>query len=194
MGQFDHVQYHVVPNLPDHHLHLDFWLGSSNDCQTWALFAVDKNYEIANQEISPSDLVAWLTAPPKDNSDTIGAILAHVHFAILQGKLLDDSLIHSIIALHPFPSYLTVAHYLPEGPEEWLPLPAEIMVSFELSEGACLYPSIFEEYKRDSFKDVIATLFSPRIDGNTLSYSLLIRKVVPLESYEVDWPLARRGK
>ena len=181
MHEIDHIQCHVVRNCPEHLLLSDFWLGSSKDRKKWALFVVETDDDdTTDDNIRPEDLVVWLTNPPKGNAETIGAILTDVFLEALQGSSLDDNLIHSIITSHPFPVYQTVAHYLPVAPKEWLSLPAQIVVGFDLSEGACLYKSIFYEYKRKSFEEVIAMLFSPRLGGVLLSYSLLIREVVPL--------------
>ena len=139
-------------------------------------------------------LAVWLTEPPKNNGDTIGAILFDVHEALRKGNKLKDELIQEIVKSHPFPEYRTVAEYLPVAPKDWLGLPAEMTIGCELSEGACLYREFWDEYHRDSLKDVIATVFSPRVDGLLLNYSLRVRELIPLMPYAVDWPLARRGK
>ena len=199
MGKMDEIEYFVANKPPAEILFLDFWLGSSKDCQTWAMFVrkiTDKDYEDedCDTNIYPETLAVWLTEPPKNNGDIIGAILFDVHEALRKGNKLNDKLIQEIVKSHPFPEYRTVAEYLPVAPKDWLGLPAEMTVGCELSEGACLYREFWDEYQRNSFKGVIAAVFSPRVEGILLNYSLRVQELIPLMPYAVDWPLARRGK
>lgn len=195
MQEIDELEFFVVEDHPDELLETTFWLGSSKDCKLWAMFVNKTPFEEEdNTRIAPQKIVAWLTDPPENNSKVIGNILFDTYTKLLKGKKLNAQLIQKIIKSHPFPEYQKVLEFLPEAPKDWLELPVEITVEFELSEGACLYKAIWEEYQRDSFKDVVATLFGPRLDGLLLGYSLRVRGLIPLMPYEIDWPLARRGK
>jgi hypothetical protein len=192
----DTVDYFVPSDRPDDLLAWDFWLGNSRDGQVWGLFATAVRYLDDEQEdgLRPDQLVAYLLGPPKRNTQTIGEILLAVHQAFRKNPFLSEHQIQSIIRSIEFPTYRTVGDYLPSSPEEWQQLPAELIVSFELSEGAGVCAGTFDAYRRDSLEEAVAIVYMPRIGGLLLRYSLVARELIPMTPYEVDWPLARRGR
>ena len=192
----DSLSYFVPNRKADDLLCWDFWLGSSSDGQVWGLFATQTRYldDVEQGGMRPEHLVTYLLNPPKRNAQTIGEILLAVYEASRKNSFISENQIQSIVQTIEFPIYRTVGEYLPSAPVEWRQLPAELVVGFELSEGACVYRALFEEYRRDSLEEAVAMVCKPRIDGLLLNYSLLVRELVPLTPYEVDWPLARRGR
>jgi hypothetical protein len=170
----------------------DFWLGHSRNGKTWVLAVMPYGVE---DDFNPQECaVAALLDPPKQHVDTIAEILIRVYIAGQSGDLLDTSAIENILAAVHFPVYQGVGHYLPEAPRDWLHLPAELVVGFTLSEGACVSRYTFEEYRRDAIEEVLRVVCGPRQDGILITYSLVAREVVPLLAWDVDWPLSRRGK
>jgi hypothetical protein len=184
----------VAPyNLPgrDNCFGQDFWLGASRNGSTWVLAAVPfGDYE----GFDPAEAaVAALLDPPKQNEDTITEILLRIYIAGKEVDRLNKSTIDEILTEVPFPEYLPVESHLPEAPQNWLQLPAEFVVNFTLSEGACVGGCTFNEYSRDSLEDVLRVVCGPRHDGILIAYTLAVREVIPLLNWDVDWPLARRG-
>ena len=169
----------------------DFWLGSSRNGKTWLLAAVPTGiYE----GFDPTETaVAALLDPPKQNEDTIADTLFRIYIAGETVDRLSADAIDAILADVQFPEYLPVESYLPESPKDWLHLPTELVVGFTLSEGACVGGGTFNEYSRDSLEDVLRVVCGPRQDGILIAYTLAAREVIPMLSWDVDWPLTRRG-
>ena len=192
----DTVNYFVPSDRPDDLLAWDFWLGNSRDGLVWGLFTTAVRYLDDEQEdgLRPDQLVAYLLDPPKRNTQTIGNILLAVFQASRKNPFLSERQIQSIVQGIEFPTYRTVGDYLPSSPEEWQQLPAELIVSFKLSEGAGVCAGTFDAYRRDSLEEAVAMAYMPRIGGLLLRYSLVVRELIPMTPYEVDWPLARRGR
>ena len=185
----------IVPyNLPgrDKCFKQDLWLGSSRNGRTWLLAAAP--YDTYEGFDPAETTVAALLDPPKQNKDTIAEILLRIYIAGRNVEQLSNDAIDEILVATPFPEYRPVAIYLPKAPQDWLHLPAEFVVSFSLSEGACVTGGLFEEYRRDSLEEVLRIVCGPRQDGILIAYSLAAREVVPLLTWDIDWPLARRGK
>ena len=82
---------------------------------------------------------------------------------------------------------------LPSAPQPWLELPAKLVVGFGLSEGGCLYKSIWQEYSRNSFDDALHVL-SVRVPFLLIGCQLVSESPVPGTQWVVDWPLSRRGR
>jgi hypothetical protein len=175
----------------------DHWLGSSGDGRVWGMgIAPSAPRPRMPRSIkvhqSSGAIVAFLLDPPKREPDTIAKILFRVHGANMVGPLSDEQ-VESILRSTPFPHYLKVRAYLPGTPVDWLDWPAELAVGFGLSEGACLTPSLYEEFKRDNLRDALRVVCGPRQDGLLIGYSLAAREIVPHLRWNVDWPLARQG-
>jgi hypothetical protein len=177
-------------------LKFDYWLGSSQDGSVWAL------YETTRESLSEDDdfaitsehLVCWLTDPPKRNREVIGTILFQVQADLHEAAVLPENRLNEIIESNPFPVYKRLAELLPGGPKHWLDLPVEIEVSFQMSDGACVYYELYSEYKRTSLEEVVKTVFEPRLPGILFHYSLKTKGATPLTPYEVDWAFSRKGK
>lgn len=88
---------------------------------------------------------------------------------------------------------MKVQDLLPSAPQPWLEMPANLVVGFGLSEGGCLYRSIWKEYDRDSFAGALKAL-TDRVPFLLIGYQLVSEFSVPGTQWVVDWPLARRGK
>ena len=194
LNQIESWNFVVVPyNLPDRDICFkqNLWLGSSRNGRTWLLaavpFGIDERFDPAETA------VAALLDPPKQNEDTIAEILLRIYIAGKEVNRLSKSSSDEILAAVTFPEYRSVASCLPDAPHEWLQLPAELVVGFELSEGACVSRYTFDEYSRDSLEDVLRVACGPRQDGILIDYTLAAREVIPLLSWDVDWPLTRRG-
>ncbi len=175
----------------------DFVLGCSEDKSSWGLAALpwgrDESFD-GNAETLRSACTAILVDPPSVREDSILMILFRVFNEVRRTGRISVQQTDEILASVPFREYLPARSYLPELPESWLSLPVELCVGFSLSEGACLYASIFKEYSRASLKDALEMLCSPRIDGIMIQYDLVVRDVIPFLAWDVDWPLSRRGK
>ena len=186
--RIDSVNYFVSSDRPDDLLGWDFWLGNSQDGQVWGLFATAVRYLYDEQVdgVRPDQPVAYLLDPPKRNTQTNGDILLAVDQASRKNPFISVDQIQSIIRAIEFPTYRTVGDYLPSSPEEWQQLPAELVVSFELSEGAGVCAALFDAYQRDSLEEAVATVCQPRIGGLLLHYSLVVRELIPMTPYEVD--------
>lgn len=109
------------------------------------------------------------------------------------GKISKDR-IEEIFRLVPFKEYLLAEKHLPEIPDIWRNLPVELCLDFELSNNACISHLTFREFSRDSLKDALKVVCGPRQDGILIRYLLEVRGAVPMLGWDVDWPLARRGK
>jgi hypothetical protein len=170
------IEYFVVGNLSGKFLELDYWLGSSHDGSTWALYETTTQYlEDDNFALTSEHLICWLTNPPKRNREVIGTILFQVRVALPEVGTLAGDKLHTIVESNPFPEYGCVADLLPDAPKHWLDLPVEIELSLPMSEGACVYRALFSEYERSSLDEVIKTVFEPRIPSILLHYSLKTR-------------------
>ncbi len=101
---------------------------------------------------------------------------------------ISDKTINEILGAVIFKEHLSARQYLPELPEAWLDLPVELCAGFELSENACLYPAVFEEYSRDTLEEAMRVLYAPRQEGLLAGYSLVVRDVIPFLARDVDWP------
>lgn len=181
-------------SLPYEEFGQDFLLGSSRIGDLW-IFAAFPLKASAAAGFSPRDahLLALLD-PPKQEPEVIAEILLRVHKARMAGDTREQDLYDKIISEVPFPVYQPVKLLLPEAPREWHDLPVELFLDIELSEQGCLSRWLFEEFKRDSFEDALKVLYGPRIDFILIGYGLAVREVVPFVTWDVDWPLSRRGK
>jgi hypothetical protein len=203
LNQIDDWLFVIAPwgeNISDDYIVHDHWLGSSRDGRIWALAAKSN---AANGETREHDLhitgigeqvVALLLDPPKRDSSTISKILFSIHYRNVTGDPHDAEAINRITRQISFPEHLKVRAYLPEAPKEWLDLPAELVVGFAPSEGASISKGTFEEFTRSSLKTAIGVVCGLRHEGILIGYNLVIREVMPFLKWEVDWPLARRGK
>jgi hypothetical protein len=169
----------------------NYWLGSSRDVQVWFLaITIDGSDNI---DLS-KDVVTILTHPPKPDVNTIGEILIKAYSMSIQEGGLSSSRIKEIVASVPFPEYLSVRSLMPEAPEAWLDLPCELSVNFSLSDGACVYRDLFDEYSRTTIRDTLRVVCGPRHDGILIHYHLAARETIPFLLWDIDWPLLRRGK
>ena len=187
-------------SAPDDYIFFDHWLGSSRDGSVWAL-AVRSNAddgrtkEGAFQKADPLEqVVALLLDPPKRDADTIAEILLRIHYSDEKINDLDAAVIDEIVRLLPFPEHQKVGSFLPQAPKEWLDYPAELLVGIDLSEGISVSKNTVEEFARDSLDAAIDVVFGPRKWGILIGYTLAVCEVIPFLSWNVDWPLARRGK
>jgi hypothetical protein len=171
----------------------EFWLGSSPDHKEWALAANPLDRDLDN-EFLQSTCTAILVDPPKVQEDVIFKILFLIGNDIKKAHWITENRIQEIFNTVPFTQYLCAETYLPELPKEWLHLPVELSVDFDMSEGACVTPWLFREYRRNSLKEVLEVSYGPRHDGLLIFYHLVVREVIPLLAWDVDWPLSRRGK
>ncbi len=188
----------------------DHWLGSSRDGHVWVLtttemapltleLAPEKDQGRNTPDSRPSEKPGWrkahaiLVDPPEREDDTIGEILFRVHVAQLRNEA-DATTIENILRAARFPAYRPIGSYLPEAPPEWRDLPAELVVSIDLSDGACITGGTHAEYSRDSLEDALRMVCGPRVMGYLLGYSLVLRKVLPHLRWNVDSCLSRRGK
>ena len=177
----------------------DHWLGSSDRGDVWGLAVYDQSSPGTQRTHTWTGLaatpvtVALLVDPPKRDPRTIALLLLQVH--VETAKAGDHRpAIERILAEAKFPDYLSVADFLPEAPKDWLPLPAELMVGFQLSEHACIGEQEFQEYRRNSLVDAIRVVCGRRHDGLLIGYNLVAREVVPLLRWNIDGPLSRRGQ
>jgi hypothetical protein len=195
LDRIESCEFVVVPyQLPgrDCCFMTDFWLGASQDGRTWMLAAVPSG--IYDHFVPAEAAVAALLDPPKRNDDTIAEILLRIYIAGRNVDRLGTRAIEGVLADVQFPEYPAVERLMPEAPRDWLQLPAELVVRFTLSEGACVMGATFEEYRRDSIDAALRVVCGPRQGGLLISYTLTAREVLPLLEWNVDWPLARRGK
>ena len=197
MGLKDNSLY---PEYPEglHREYDYFYIGSSNDKTKWVLAALPWNLnekdESTSAVIKASHCSAILVDPPLVREESIRKILFNIFLEIRKNKYISTKRIDEILNSVPFNEYLPAQSYLPELPEIWRQLPAELCVDFMLSDDACLYESIWEEYSRDSLKDALKVVCGPRDDGLLIGYQLVVRDVIPFLAWDVDWPLSRRGK
>ena len=174
------------------------WLGSSRDGRVWALAVSFDAFKQDSPKLGstvgkiPLEIIAFLLDPPKRDVDTITKILLRTHMASVDNQV-NPTLIDKIVRAVPFPQWCEVASYLPQAPNDWLELPAELLVNFQLSEGGAVGESTFKEYARDSLKDALQVVCGPRVWNILIGYTLAAREVTPLLVWEVDWPLSRRG-
>jgi hypothetical protein len=175
-----------------------FWLGHSPDHKEWALAAIPWSEEDPDGCIFTyayySACKAILIDPLKMQEDVIFRILFLINNETEKTNSITSKKINEIFKAVPFSEYLPAQTYLPELSKDWLHMPVELNVSFELSEGSCAPPSIFREYNRNSLKEALEVLYGPRHDGLLIYYFLVVHKVIPFLGWDVDWPLSRRGK
>lgn len=201
--QLGHWTYAVVPHgigaSEQCELLHDHWLGCSDRGDVWGLAVDDQSGPGTQQTQAGTGLAAMpvtvvlLVDPPKRDPRTIANLLLQVHVEIARAGDQRPAL-ERILAEAKFPEYLSVADFLPEAPEDWLPLPAELVVAFQLSENACVGERQFQEYRRDSLFDAIRVVCGRRHDGLLIEYNLVAREVVPLLRWNMDGPLSRRGQ
>lgn len=184
-------------------LYVDFWdnasydfsLGYSQDKSRWTLSAVSwYRKECDDGKIDRSTCTAVLVDPPHVREESILMILFRIFNEIRKTGQISVQKIDEIVGSVRFKEYLPAGSYLPELPENWLHLPVELDVGFSLCEEACLYSSIFKEYRRDSFRDVLKMLCGPRHSGIMIHHNLVVRDAIPFLGWDVDWPLSRQGK
>ena len=174
-----------------------FWLGKSSNHKEWALAAIPGSIDQSeglHLETIYSACTAILVDPPKLQEDAIFKILFLIHSKFKKALWITENTVNEIFGAVVFNEYLPAQNYLPELPKDWLPLPVELCVSFELSENACAPPFIFRDCRRNSLKEALEVLYGPRHDGLLICYALVVRKVTPFLAWNVDWPLSRRGK
>lgn len=173
----------------------EHFVGSSRDGRVWALALTRKDrLHDDSSELRPDEIVAFLVDPPKRQFDAIAEALFRVHIACSANLPLRIEAREDILCAVQFQGYKRVSTFLPEAPADWLELPAELCVSFELSEGAAVGESKFREYSRDSLEEALRVLLRGRQWGILIAYTLAVREVVPFIPWEVDWPLARKGE
>lgn len=146
------------------------------------------------EEKTEISVFAILIDPPKHNEEAIKEIFLRVRLAFVKRNAISQESLQRLVNSVSFPTYRTAGELLPGLPVAWEGIPAEIEVTIQLSDGACLYPGIFKEYKQTSFSEVLETLYGERNDGILLGYSLVSREVTPLLLWDIDWPLARAGE
>jgi hypothetical protein len=195
LNQIESWKFVILPwSLPSKEslLGQDFWLGSSHDGKTWLLAVVPfGDYD----DFDPAEsAVAALLDPPKRNSDTIAEILLRIYIARQNSDRLSEAVIDEILTAVQFPEFRSVGGYLPEAPRDWLHLPGELVVGFTLSEHAFVNGHTYDTYSRDSIEAALRVVCGPRHDGLLIGYTFATREVIPLLQWDIDWPLARRGK
>ncbi|MGM0983301.1 MAG: hypothetical protein ACQEXG_07710 [Pseudomonadota bacterium] len=179
------------PEIRDLCMAYHFFPGWSADHGIWMLWAVDTDDPIGRPR--PEHLVAWLTDPPEKNLQAITDGLVELFRKSRQQHWITADDIQATLEALDL-SIPTVKELLPGAPERWRPLPARFHNRFRLSEGHGVYRELFLEFERFDAESIIATLAEGRRDGILLIYTLLTENVMPMEPYEVDWPLKRRGK
>tara|TARA_B100000700_G_scaffold59109_1_gene64245 strand:+ start:36948 stop:37823 length:876 start_codon:yes stop_codon:yes gene_type:complete len=167
-----------------------FFLGWSADHSIWMLWAVDVDDPTGQPR--PDHLVAWLTDPPEKNLEAITDGLIELFCKARQRPWITDDDIRATLETLDF-SIPTVETLLTGAPDQWRPLPARFGVHFALSEGWGVNREMFLSWQRQDADSIIATLAEGRRDGILLIYTLQAENVMPMEPYEVDWPLLRRG-
>lgn len=187
----DDGRYVIVPRALMGHPRLqsrDFWLRSSRRGDAWVLGHTARGGDL---RFVPA---ALLHDPPRRDGGTIGQILLHAFVACAEDDTLSRAHIDEIVRSLPFPSFRTLASYLPEAPAAWRDLPVTLSVSVGMSEGIALSSTAIDEFEHDSLNDVLDVVCGDRIEGLTLHYTLEAQEVVPLLGWDADWPLARRGR
>ncbi|MFC2993365.1 hypothetical protein [Halomonas tibetensis] len=179
------------PEIRDLCMRYHFFLGWSADHGFWVLWAVPTDDAIGRPR--PEHLVAWLTNPPEKNLQAITDGLIELFRKGRKQLWVTADDIQATLESLDF-SIPTVETLLPGAPERWHPLPSRFHNRFRLSEGHCVYRELFLEFERPDAVSIMATLAEGRHDGILLIYTLLTENVVPMEPYEVDWPLLRRGQ
>ncbi|MDZ7854187.1 MAG: hypothetical protein U5L98_16515 [Halomonas sp.] len=169
----------------------DFFLGRSPDFGVWTLLAVDA--EAPMEVLDPADLVAWMSDPPCKNLQAITDGLIELFLKSRQQWWVTNDDIRATLERLDF-SIPIVRELLPGAPERWHPLPARFHNHFGLSEGHGVDRGMFLFWERHDAQEIIATLVEGRWHGILLIYELFAENVLPMEPYEVDWPLQRRGK
>lgn len=176
----------------------DYYLGNSKDKKTWVLASMpyqdDDDSDKLTQEAMVSACAVALVDPPLVREESILRILFLVFYEKNEAGEISTDRIEEIFQLIPFKEYLLAEKHLPEIPEAWRNLPVEVCVDFELADGAGINHRTFREFSRDSLKDALEVVCSPRHDGFLIQYVIAVRGAIPLLEWDVDWPLARRGK
>jgi hypothetical protein len=176
-----------IPGFRDDCL-LTYWLGATENAQIWFLAA-------ARGELDPeSDSIIAVSEPLSQDIGYISALLFNALAVVQQESTLSSEAAAEILANVQPPEYRPAGEYLPELPEAWFSLPCELVVGFTLSEGAHVSRADFKEYRRDSLADAMKVVKGKRHDGILIRYLLQTRGVVPFLLWDVDWPLARKGK
>lgn len=179
------------PDIRDLCMRYFFFLGWSDDHGLWLLWAVATDDPIGRPR--PEHLVAWLTDPPEKNLQAITDGLVELFRKSRKQHWVTADDIQATLESLDF-SIPTVESLLPGAPERWWALPARFEVTFELSEGCGVDRETFLAWERQDADSIIATLAEGRRDGMLLIYTLVTENVVPMEPYEVDWSLLRRGQ
>lgn len=177
------------PEIRDLCRRYHFFLGWSADHGFWVLWAVPTDDAIGRPR--PEHLVAWLTNPPEKHLQAITDGLIELFRKGRKQHWVTTDDIQSTLESLDF-STPTVEALLPGAPERWHPLLARFEVTFELSEGWGVDREMFLAWERQDADSIIATLAEGRHDGILLIYTMLTENVVPMEPFEVDWPLLRR--
>ena len=82
---------------------------------------------------------------------------------------------------------MTIASdYFVGCPDSWASLPSKIVLSYSLSEGRGVTRDFFSYFERDSFAEVVKTLYADRYDGCLLAYSLICSDKVPFLAWNID--------
>jgi hypothetical protein len=179
----------------------DHYLGSSRNGGLWALWCEDTrpHSESRSREAEgprPEEIEFLLIDPPVQDRETISELLLRLHLACEEAKeaTLCPSQVDAIASSVEFPSYRTVATYLPDAPESWLELSVRLVHAFDLSEHVSISKPDWDAYQRDSLEAALQVVLADREGGILVAYSLVATDVIPLMAWSVDWPLSRRGK
>lgn len=167
-----------------------FWLGANVGLDCWGLFAFPTSETCI--EANSGRALAWLEDVNVNNVPAIGSIL----FDAYEASRSPGGVVHigpiEIPSLHRAP---TVADIGSIFPNHWLPLPATLELSFELSEGAGVDSSLYEKYDCKTVEDALLVVMKPRTPGLLLHYSVVADPhAIPLLPYEVDRPLRGGSK
>lgn len=170
----------------------------SEDRKIWALRVVEAEYAWTKDDEQrlvsgpTSRLCVVITNSGADDSATVRALMqAHGQAS---GEDLRGPYEVGRFELRENVVIDTVARLFPGAPVAWHGFPASVEVSFALVEGNSVYPSLFDDYRRSDFESAARTLLGTNVDGLFLNYALEVRGIFPHFGYEVEWPLARRGK
>lgn len=169
----------------------DIWIGYSVRHGVYALRIISPESYASELEDSVTFL---LLDPPKPDLETITHILLLIRKALIQGAKISECDVQTIIERIDFPELIRAGDLLPGIPDEWVDLPVKIQFSCELSEWAGVNQSTFDMFAKQTFTDVVRTVYDKRHDGYLLHYSLISTEVIPLLAWDVDSSLGRMLK
>lgn len=169
----------------------DLWFGVSSRESVYALKIAPADKFEQNHE---SSVFAILIDPPRRNKDALKEMLLRARAAYVENRKISDESLKTILETYEYPTYSRAGELLSGLPDEWLDLPVEIELSVQLSENAGINQNIYDDHKCDSIQEVLEQIYSPRIDGFLLVYTVIVQDVTPFLFWDVDWPIARSGK